>query len=287
MSLTQRRPRLPAAPGQPPHPSSPLGADAGGEAARVLVGKPVGAVISAVRVLRYLAKLNGSVRGSKVARDLGLNTSTCFNILQTLATENLVRFDPDSKRYRLGYGVLDLASSNAIMGGAMTEVREMMQQVSDRYDVTMSLWRRISDTRMLLTVVTTTARQTRVHMTPGQRLPLLVGSAGRVMAGWLNLGEADLKRRFEEVRWIRPVSFESYRQEVREARERGWALDTGDFVAGLHSLSAPVVDERGQPLLVCTATVFSGLYTPERGETLGAALVALAAVLRPVARGLE
>lgn len=284
MTLSPRR-RQPEASGPgTPAPARSAAAAGGGQ---VLVGKPVGAVVSAVRILRYLAALNNSARGSRVARDLGLNTSTCFNILQTLAAENLVRFDPDSKRYRLGYGVLDLASSNAIMGGAMNEIREMMQQVSNRYDVTLSLWRRISDTRMLLTVVTAAARQTRVHMTPGQRLPLLVGSAGRVMAGWLALGDAELRRRFQEVRWIRPLAFETYRREVQEAKARGWAMDSGDLVAGLHSLSAPVLDERGEPLLVCTATVFSGLYTREFGEILGPALVALADAIRPLAKSLE
>ena len=253
----------------------------------MLIGKPVGAVVSAVRILRYLAAINGTVRGSKVARDLGLNTSTCFNILQTLVAENLVRFDHDSKRYRLGYGLLDLASSNAIMGGDMNGIRMAMQTVSDQHDVTMSLWRRVSDTRMLLIIVTSSARQTRVHMTVGQRLPLLVGSTGRAMAGALRLSEAELQHYFNDVRWIRPVTFEAYCQEVQLSLDRGWALDAGDFVNGLHSLSAPVVDERGAPLVICTATMFSGQYTQERGEEIGRALIDLSRAVQPMAKSLQ
>jgi DNA-binding IclR family transcriptional regulator len=252
----------------------------------LLIGKPVGAVVSAARILRYLATINGTVRGSKVAQDLGLNPSTCFNILQTLAAENLVRFDHESKRYRLGYGLLDLASSNAIMGGDLNGIRTAMQTVSDRHDVTMSLWRRISETRMLLIVVTSSARQTRVHMTVGQRLPLLVGSTGRAMAGALRLSEAELQHYFNDVRWIRSVTFEAYCQEVQLAVDRGWALDAGDFVSGLHSLSAPVVDEKGAPLLICTATMFSGQYTPKRGEEIGHALIELSTTVQPMARSL-
>jgi DNA-binding IclR family transcriptional regulator len=251
------------------------------------MGKPVGSVVSAVRILRYLATVNGTVRGSKVAQELGINTSTCFNILQTLAAENLVRFDPDSKRYRLGYGLLDLASSNAIMGGDKGGIRAAMQRVSDRHGVTMSLWRRISENRLLMIVVTSSAIQTRVHMSVGQRLPLLVGSIGRAMAGALRLSEAELRHFFQEVRWIRPVSFEAYCQEVQLAVERGWALDAGDFVSGLHSLSAPVVDGKGAPLLICTATMFSGQYSDKIGEEIGRTLINLATEVQPMALGLQ
>lgn len=254
---------------------------------QVVVGKPVGAVVSAVRILRLLAKSQGAMRGSRIARDLGLNTSTCFNILQTLAAERLVRYDSETKRYRLGYGLLDLASSNAIMGGDMSGIRVAMQEVSDAHDVTMSLWRRVSDTRMLLIMVASSARQTRVHMTMGQRLPLLVGSTGRAMAGTLNLSRDELRRYFDDVRWIRPLTFETYYDEVLAGRKRGWTLDTGDFVAGLHSISAAITDERGMPLLVATATLFSGQYSEERGERIGRSLVKMAKAVRPLAQGLE
>lgn len=254
---------------------------------QVMVGKPVGAVVSAVRILRLLAKAQGAMRGSRIARNLGLNTSTCFNILQTLAAERLVRYDPETKRYRLGYGLLDLASSNAIMGGDLSGIRVAMQEISDAHDITMSLWRRVSDTRMLLIMVTSSARQTRVHMTVGQRLPLLVGSTGRAMAGKLNLSREEIRRYFDEVHWIRPLTFDTYYQEVLTGLERGWTLDAGDFVNGLHSISAAITDERGVPLLVATATLFSGQYSDRRGERIGQTLVEMAQRVRPLAQGLE
>jgi DNA-binding IclR family transcriptional regulator len=151
----------------------------------------------------------------------------------------------------------------------------------------MSLWRRISENRLLMIVVTSSAIQTRVHMSVGQRLPLLVGSIGRAMAGALRLSEAELRHFFQEVRWIRPVSFEAYCQEVQLAVERGWALDAGDFVSGLHSLSAPVVDGKGAPLLICTATMFSGQYSDKIGEEIGRTLINLATEVQPMALGLQ
>lgn len=261
--------------------------EASNASAQGLAGKPVGAVIRAVRILQLLARTTTALRGSRIAKDLGLNTSTCYNILQTLAAENLVRYDPETKCYRLGYGLLDLASSKAIMGGDLSGIRVAMQEVSDTYEAATSLWRRVSNTRMLLIMVTSSARQTRVHMTVGQRLPLLVGSTGRAMAATLNMSRDEIRHRFDEVRWIRPLSFDTYYQEVLTGRERGWTLDTGDFVNGLHSISAAVTDERGMPLLVCTATMFSSQYDDERGERIGKALIELARRVRPLAQGLE
>lgn len=254
---------------------------------QVLVGKSVGAVVSAVRILRLLSKAKGAMRGSQIANDLGLNTSTCFNILQTLAAEKLVRYDSSTKHYRLGYGLLDLASSNAIMGHNISDISVAMQEISDAHDVTMSLWRRVSDTRMLLIMITSSPRQTRVHMTLGQRLPLLVGSTGRAMASSLNLSRDEIQNYFNEIRWIRPLSFEKYYQEVLIGRERGWTLDTGDFVNGLHSISSAITDKRGVPLLISTATLFSGQYTDERGERIGRILIEMAQRVRPLAQGLK
>jgi DNA-binding IclR family transcriptional regulator len=71
--------------------------------------KPVGALVSGLSVLRYLAGTSVPVGVTRIARDLDLHSSTCFNLLKTLVHERLVNFDDSNKTYTIGLGVVELA----------------------------------------------------------------------------------------------------------------------------------------------------------------------------------
>ncbi|MBP7568356.1 MAG: helix-turn-helix domain-containing protein, partial [Burkholderiaceae bacterium] len=71
--------------------------------------KLVGALVSGLSVLRYLAASGSPVGVTRIARELELNASTCFNLLKTLVHEGLVTFDDDTKTYAIGIGLVELA----------------------------------------------------------------------------------------------------------------------------------------------------------------------------------
>src|ERR1700756_1386642 len=70
---------------------------------------PVGAVTNAARILGHLGAAPGPLRLTQISRPLGINTSTCLNILRTLVAEGLVRLDGPTKTYRLGRRIVELA----------------------------------------------------------------------------------------------------------------------------------------------------------------------------------
>ena len=72
--------------------------------------KPVGAVVSAIDILRCLGAAPGPLRLSDIVKALKLNASTALNILRTLEREGVVAAQGDSKRYGLAAGLLDLAA---------------------------------------------------------------------------------------------------------------------------------------------------------------------------------
>ena len=77
---------------------------------RPALAKPVGAVTSAVEILRCLGRHTEPRRLSEVVRELGLNPSTALNILRTLEHEGLVTLDRGARRYVLAQGLADLAA---------------------------------------------------------------------------------------------------------------------------------------------------------------------------------
>ena len=67
------------------------------------------AIARAAAILRLLGKSDVPIGVNSIARELGLVPSTCLYVLRALAAEELVFFDPDTKRYALEVGVLTLA----------------------------------------------------------------------------------------------------------------------------------------------------------------------------------
>src|SRR4051812_41334381 len=67
------------------------------------------AISRAAAVLRLLGKSDVPLPLQAIARELGLVPSTCLYVLRALVAEELVAFDPDTKRYALEAGVLTLA----------------------------------------------------------------------------------------------------------------------------------------------------------------------------------
>ena len=60
--------------------------------------KMVGALSAGLKVLRYLANASTPYGVTRIAKDLGLNASTCYNLLKTLVHERLVNFDEATKK---------------------------------------------------------------------------------------------------------------------------------------------------------------------------------------------
>jgi DNA-binding IclR family transcriptional regulator len=202
-------------------------------------------VSNAIGILRYLSKSKQPATVTQLARQLGINTSTCFNILRTLLMESLIDFDESSKSYRVGLGVVKLAEGVLTEAERLVSVRPMLHEVAEQYRVTLLLWRRIGDDRMLLVWVENSSADMQIHLRSGQRLPLLIGATGRVAASRLGLTKEVLARKFRSLRWAKRLSFAEYWRDVQQAAERGWAADDGYFSSGTSTVAVPIVDHTG------------------------------------------
>jgi DNA-binding IclR family transcriptional regulator len=230
----------------------------------VAPGKVVGAVAGAIKILRYLADSRVPLGVSRIAKDTKLNTSTSFNILRTLTMEDFVQFDPVSKTYSLSLGIMEIAKGATALGGDIGSLRPAMERIALDHGVTVTLWQPVSEERKVLILSALTRNAMRIQMQVGQRLPILMGATGRVFAAFGDSPKAVLKRRFSEIRWDRPPSFEEFLEQVKETREKGYAMDNENFAMGTVSLALPIFDKDEKPIMAVTATMFSGQYREDR-----------------------
>lgn len=246
-------------------------------------GKPVGAVVSATAILRYLNQQPDGAVSAHVARDLGLNPSTCFNILKTLAREGLVVFDEGSKAYRLGLGLLELASGALDQVGYISLIRPDLEAIAARWQVSVTLWLRISASRVMLIDRAASGSVIEIHMRIGQRLPIMVGALGRCFAAYSGFSPLELKRLYAAVRSDAPIGFKQFQAEVEDTRAKGFAVDEGHFVRGVTTISSPILDRAGRPILAISTVGLSAQF-PER--TVAMVGEHLREVTRRIGRGL-
>jgi DNA-binding IclR family transcriptional regulator len=194
----------------------------------------------AVRIMRYLSQSGRPHTLTHVARHLGIYPSTCFNILRTLAASHMLEFDPEAKTYAIAAGVLDLAEGYLSQGGILREAQLKMLDVAYEFGATTTLWRRAGDDRQVLVALVDGIADFRVLMRLGQRMPLLIGAVGRVMAAYSGLNEQEIRRRFAQLRWQGSISFREYMTQTREGAQRGYMVDGSSHVSGVVTVAAPV-----------------------------------------------
>jgi DNA-binding IclR family transcriptional regulator len=241
--------------------------------------KLVKPVSNALDILRYLNKLRRPATVTQIARALCLNPSTCFAILRTLVWEGLLDFDKRAKAYEVGLGVTKLAEAEQGERQSLETLKPEFRSLAERYGVTIMLWRRSGEDRMLLISVENCSGNVQIHLPTGQRLPLLLGATGRAAASHLGLTKKEIKLKFQSLRWSRPLPFEQYWRDVGVAAKRGWAFDDGYYKAGAMTVAVPVFDSMSRVSHILVAIMFSGQHELSSIERIGLRLVRLSGEL--------
>ena len=236
-------------------------------------GKRVGAVVNAIQILRYLGGEAAPMRATGIARSLRLNPSTCFNILQTLVHEGIVDFEPAKKVYWLRQQWPLHPACSGPEDADVLFLKPEAERLASKHQLFVSLWRPSADNRLVLVLAAETPRFD-VRMPVGSRVPMFIGSAGRVMAAASGVSQRRLKTQLEGLRWDRPPTFELYARDLASVRQNGWAVDRENFARGFVSISTPLQDEVGHVKYACSATLPSAEWSEDRGRSIAEDLLA-------------
>lgn len=236
---------------------------------KIVIVKPAA---NAIRILKYLVEAGGPTRSVTISRSLGLNASTCFNILRTLVLEDVVEFDPVGKTYSVGMGLTTLVGNLLTEGQRVAAATPQMRDIAARFNITVTLWKRLGSDKIVLVKSVPSPANVRIEMAEGQRLPILMASTGRVMAAHLGWSRKELKAAFKALRWQTPLSFEDYWEQVEAAERRGWASDQGYFTKGVQTIAAPVFDRAGEVAFTVVGVMLLGQYEDSALDEIGAAL---------------
>ncbi|MET8979996.1 IclR family transcriptional regulator [Streptomyces sp. NPDC004539] len=188
---------------------------------------------------------------SELGREVGLNRSTTYRYVATLAKLGYLRQDPESRKYSLGPKVVDLGFA-AINSMEITRVAgPFLQALSDETGYTVSM--AVLDGPDIVFV--DRRRSSRagafalgLHLHVGSRLPAYCTSLGKVLLAHQEpaalrdlIDRTDLARRGPRTITAR----EQLMVALARVRRTGLAPNDEELAPGLRSLAAPVRDRSG------------------------------------------
>ena len=204
--------------------------------------RQVAAVQRAIAILDELADARSELGTNEIARRTGINVSTISRILATLTSGGLVEHVAVTGRYRLGVGVIRLASA-----------------VGDRLDIR-------SLARPHLAELASRTQETATLSVPGGHEPITldyvqsplsvrsVAEVGRASAAHATaVGKVFLAHggiipdgQLEAFTERTIVDHDVLRADVARVRERGWGQALGEREEDLNAVAVPVLDPAGQ-----------------------------------------
>jgi DNA-binding IclR family transcriptional regulator len=210
------------------------------ELARAIATSKAPAISRAAAVLRVLGRSNAPLGLQAIARELGLVPSTCLYVLRALVAEELVSLEPETKRYSLDVGVLTLARHWLRRNRFNDLAQPALDRLSQTYGVTTMGVQVVGLEHIVVVAVARSEHNFQLSAQIGSRFPALISATGRCIAAFGDHLEAEVEERFRELRWDDPPSLREWQKQVAETRAQGFAVDAGNYIAGVTVVAAPV-----------------------------------------------
>src|SRR5438094_2545092 len=138
----------------------------------------------AISILETLADAGEELGVTELGRRLGVHKATASRLVSTLAEHGLVERSPDSDRYRLGLGLVRLATAATAGLDLIREARPVLDQLAEQTGETANL--AVLDGKAVVNIDQVTPAHQVVNVNwVGRRTPLHCTSSGKVLLAHL------------------------------------------------------------------------------------------------------
>ncbi|HVE90199.1 MAG TPA: IclR family transcriptional regulator [Burkholderiaceae bacterium] len=200
------------------------------------------AVSRSIAILRLLGKTPAPLGVKAIAQSLGMVTSTCLHILRVLVQEQLVAVDADTKRYRLGIGMLSLARSVIERNSFANVAQPVLDRLSRDWGVT-AIGVEVSGLdHMVVVTLSRSQMPFSLHLDVGSRFPALISATGRLIAAFSDRPWSEIEQGFKQLRWQNAPDLKTWRAEVEAARRKGYSIDRSNYINGVTIVAVPLFD---------------------------------------------
>jgi DNA-binding IclR family transcriptional regulator len=242
----------------------------------------VQSVDRAVALMRAVAAASGSnATVTTLAAACGLNRATAWRILTTLEAHGMVVADRETGRFRIGFGVVELAGAAGV-DALVRAVHPTLERVCVRAGETAAL--AVLDGRALKYVDEVAPAAIVAATWHGREVPLHATSTGKALLAFCDPADTDRMTgpKLERFTKTTITSRAKLRAELELTRDRGYGICRGEYESSAWGVSAPVLDSSGRPLAILSIWGPASRVTDAQFESLGEiARDAAASISRP------
>jgi IclR family transcriptional regulator, KDG regulon repressor len=211
-------------------------------------------------ILDVLSKYPQGLSLGHVSGETGLNKGTAHRLLSSLAFLDYVRQDAETKKYCLGFKLVELGNRLLSQIDLRTEARPFLMELAERTKETVHLV--ILDRFEVLYVdkVEAVAQPTGLRMVSllGSRIPAHCSAVGKVLLAALpeeSVKEIAKKRAFPRRTKNTITDPAKLLEHLKHVKKKGFALDDEENEIGVRCVGAPIHDQRGDVIAAISISV--------------------------------
>jgi DNA-binding IclR family transcriptional regulator len=232
---------------------------------------PTYAIESVDNALRLLLMLQEreSIRVSEASAELGIARSTAHRLLLTLAHRGFVQQERKSHIYHRGRSLLEFNFPKPDIFALRTAAHKPMVDLSAELNETVNLMVLEND-RIRFVESIECDRPVRVTGRTGLVLPAHATAGGKAL-----LAHQEPPLQLNNLRSMTSATITATRQleeELSSVRRRGYALNLGESMDGLHAVAVPVFNRADHAVASLAASVPADRGGPKRLKTFAARL---------------
>ncbi len=228
-------------------------------------GLTIQSVERALAILEEFSVREKELGVTEIAKRVGLNKSTCFNLINTLLQKGYLEQNPDNGKYRLSLKIFQLGK----IYEAGLELREIakpfLQELVDKTGETVHLV--IRDRREAVYIEKVEGPSAiKIISQIGTRVNLHCTGVGKVLLAFLpseyieRLTQHPLKKFTENT----ITDKEKLLAHLREIKEKGYSIDDEEIEVGLRCVAAPIFDHRKEVIAAISVSGPTSRMTYEK-----------------------
>jgi len=216
-----------------------------------------------LKILTILGSSDQPLSLNEIAGHFTIDRSSVFRLISTLLQNHFVQ-DTDTKKYSLGFRLMELAGSFNDQGKIESIIRPIISRIcaATKQNTHLAV---LEGADVVFLAVEQPRESISVNIAVGTREPAVATALGKAILSFRDSGilstlldSADLRPYTE--RSI--LSKEALRDELAMARKERIAYDREEYKSGIVCIAAPVINYRGEALYSIGISGPSGLMMP-------------------------
>ncbi|WP_298537472.1 IclR family transcriptional regulator [uncultured Algibacter sp.] len=223
-------------------------------------------------IIELLAKHKTGLTLTEIIEMLSISKSSVFRIVSTLIFKNYLQKNETTKKITLSRKMLTLGISSMNEQSIVESSIDVMRALRDELKESVMLGILLGDRGTILEQVSS-SYPVKLFVEQGTQFKLHSSVGGKcILANLPNEEANEIIKKITLTKFTKNTitSKKTFREELNEVKKKGFAIDNGEDIQGIHCIGAPIFNEYGYPVASLWITAPHGRLPHEDFNKKGA-----------------